>query len=657
MLLRVWHAQDAGGRSSVCDATAGMAGPRRTAAGAREFEMMWELWDRAGATQLRERSSAKEAIVLSTALLGRPQYALEMTTELEMPTSTTANHRHLDEMMIYSSLLGNAAAHGYMNASGCHTHLANDPPNNVGDILELSVPMMMHEQYKPMFECHHPGIHGMQLHNLHIMRPDHQQLIVGGGCTSDYLKDNHSTNCVDNVPSFFTTSSEYNPSTNCNNFMISTQEHDDIMKLQHETPGGFRADVIDQPLSWASIPYQDSKFHHPPPLYVNSYLLEDVIMSDNSSILSLLSNSAQSFNNNTTQHFLPLNITSLQSNVSSSSSQLNAGQLSPHIDEVGQVLRVAAPTRQTSLQALFDDDSFADGQFVSALFSDNELVGEGNEESDETLFACGSSNLDQQLPQLTATAISPLMQSHEFNIISGPVNAGTFESGKAVEISEKAPSTIEELAASRDDNVEGSIHQSAAGCVQLPLAQYSTNKRAAGEELVGPPRKRLTCATSSEECEEAAIGPVAAAGGGVDANFDENVGGAAAPAPAPAQASPSHTSAAVSTSGGQLKSATRKLTPAKKSTARTSNKQSTACDPQTVAARHRRERISERLKILQELIPNGSKVLTTDEYWPNSQKLNQPHEMNLLNLLMSKAKEESTSHTKTEKQKEKASKS
>ncbi|KAJ7960110.1 BHLH transcription factor [Quillaja saponaria] len=65
---------------------------------------------------------------------------------------------------------------------------------------------------------------------------------------------------------------------------------------------------------------------------------------------------------------------------------------------------------------------------------------------------------------------------------------------------------------------------------------------------------------------------------------------------------------------------------------------SPAKDPQSVAAKKRRERISERLKILQELVPNGSKVdlvtmlekaisyvkflqlqvkvLATDEFWP-----------------------------------------
>nr|CAA8286782.1 Unknown [Brassica rapa]CAA8287749.1 Unknown [Brassica rapa]CAA8392366.1 Unknown [Brassica rapa]CAA8404029.1 Unknown [Brassica rapa] len=39
-------------------------------------------------------------------------------------------------------------------------------------------------------------------------------------------------------------------------------------------------------------------------------------------------------------------------------------------------------------------------------------------------------------------------------------------------------------------------------------------------------------------------------------------------------------------------------------------------DPQSLAAKNRRERISERLKILQELVPNGTKVLATDEFWP-----------------------------------------
>ncbi|KAI5062350.1 hypothetical protein GOP47_0022889 [Adiantum capillus-veneris] len=67
-------------------------------------------------------------------------------------------------------------------------------------------------------------------------------------------------------------------------------------------------------------------------------------------------------------------------------------------------------------------------------------------------------------------------------------------------------------------------------------------------------------------------------------------------------------------------------------------RQGIANDPQSIAARHRREKISERLKNLQQLVPNGSKVdlvtmlekainyvkflqlqvkvLATDEYWP-----------------------------------------
>ncbi|KAL1365353.1 putative transcription factor bHLH086 [Arachis duranensis] len=69
-----------------------------------------------------------------------------------------------------------------------------------------------------------------------------------------------------------------------------------------------------------------------------------------------------------------------------------------------------------------------------------------------------------------------------------------------------------------------------------------------------------------------------------------------------------------------------------------SNKLGASKDPQSVAAKNRRERISERLKILQELVPNGSKVdlvtmlekaisyvkflqlqvkvLAADEFWP-----------------------------------------
>nr|XP_023882917.1 putative transcription factor bHLH086 isoform X2 [Quercus suber] len=67
-------------------------------------------------------------------------------------------------------------------------------------------------------------------------------------------------------------------------------------------------------------------------------------------------------------------------------------------------------------------------------------------------------------------------------------------------------------------------------------------------------------------------------------------------------------------------------------------KTSSSKDPQSIAAKNRRERISERLKVLQELVPNGSKVdlvtmlekaisyvkflqlqvkvLATDEFWP-----------------------------------------
>uniref|UniRef100_A0A803N174 BHLH domain-containing protein n=1 Tax=Chenopodium quinoa TaxID=63459 RepID=A0A803N174_CHEQI len=40
-----------------------------------------------------------------------------------------------------------------------------------------------------------------------------------------------------------------------------------------------------------------------------------------------------------------------------------------------------------------------------------------------------------------------------------------------------------------------------------------------------------------------------------------------------------------------------------------------ATDPQSLYARKRRERINERLKILQSLVPNGTKLLSSDEHW------------------------------------------
>ncbi|CAJ1970832.1 unnamed protein product [Sphenostylis stenocarpa] len=85
----------------------------------------------------------------------------------------------------------------------------------------------------------------------------------------------------------------------------------------------------------------------------------------------------------------------------------------------------------------------------------------------------------------------------------------------------------------------------------------------------------------------------------------------------------------------QAASAKKQCTTASKATKPKSNPSK---DPQSVAAKNRRERISERLKILQELVPNGSKVdlvtmlekaisyvkflqlqvkvLAADEFWP-----------------------------------------
>eukprot|EP01018_Ginkgo_biloba_P007838 Gb_30839 [translate_table: standard] len=106
-------------------------------------------------------------------------------------------------------------------------------------------------------------------------------------------------------------------------------------------------------------------------------------------------------------------------------------------------------------------------------------------------------------------------------------------------------------------------------------------------------------------------------------------------------------------------------------------KQGSACDPQSVAARHRRERISERLKILQDLVPNGSKVdlvtmlekainyvkflqlqvrvLATDEYWPTKDNSG-PNILEVQNALQaiasrSSAETEGTSSTNDVKEK------
>ncbi|EFJ25105.1 hypothetical protein SELMODRAFT_414414 [Selaginella moellendorffii] len=87
-------------------------------------------------------------------------------------------------------------------------------------------------------------------------------------------------------------------------------------------------------------------------------------------------------------------------------------------------------------------------------------------------------------------------------------------------------------------------------------------------------------------------------------------------------------------------------------------KQGCANDPQSIAARQRRERISDRLKILQELIPNGSKVdlvtmlekainyvkflqlqvkvLMNDEYWPPKGDGEEDYPMSQKYLFMSK---------------------
>ncbi|KAK4277972.1 hypothetical protein QN277_015885 [Acacia crassicarpa] len=89
--------------------------------------------------------------------------------------------------------------------------------------------------------------------------------------------------------------------------------------------------------------------------------------------------------------------------------------------------------------------------------------------------------------------------------------------------------------------------------------------------------------------------------------------------------------------GERLQASKKQCTAASK-TPKPTKSSNPSKDPQSIAAKNRRERISERLKILQELVPNGSKVdlvtmlekaisyvkflqlqvkvLATDEFWP-----------------------------------------
>ncbi|KAI9100129.1 hypothetical protein K1719_024347 [Acacia pycnantha] len=89
---------------------------------------------------------------------------------------------------------------------------------------------------------------------------------------------------------------------------------------------------------------------------------------------------------------------------------------------------------------------------------------------------------------------------------------------------------------------------------------------------------------------------------------------------------------------GEGMQASKKQCTAASKTPKPTKSSNSSKDPQSIAAKNRRERISERLKILQELVPNGSKVdmvtmlekaisyvkflqlqvkvLATDEFWP-----------------------------------------
>ncbi|XP_076943174.1 transcription factor RHD6-like [Bidens hawaiensis] len=89
---------------------------------------------------------------------------------------------------------------------------------------------------------------------------------------------------------------------------------------------------------------------------------------------------------------------------------------------------------------------------------------------------------------------------------------------------------------------------------------------------------------------------------------------------------------------GENEKAFKKQCTTNSATKKSKQKPSQPKDPQSIAAKNRRERISERLKVLQDLVPNGSKVdlvtmlekaisyvkflqlqvkvLATDEFWP-----------------------------------------
>ncbi|KAJ6872049.1 hypothetical protein NC651_031222 [Populus alba x Populus x berolinensis] len=58
-----------------------------------------------------------------------------------------------------------------------------------------------------------------------------------------------------------------------------------------------------------------------------------------------------------------------------------------------------------------------------------------------------------------------------------------------------------------------------------------------------------------------------------------------------------------------------KVSEAVSSSGKTRASRGAATDPQSLYARKRRERINERLKILQKIVPNGTKLLSSDDLW------------------------------------------
>lgn len=320
-----------------------------------------------------------------------------MTTELEV--SLTGNHRHFDEMKVRSSLLSNAA-HAYMNSS-CQALLTSDL---IQDDAALS--SMLHD-YKLPYDSHHVS-NMMHLQNVNV-RP----LELEGSSTLDYTR--HNCINVDSVSSNYYLSAFSEPYIACNNNYITIHEPENRMQLHLDFPGGSRDDLIDIPnhnVSWATL--HDTKSYQPH-VYVNSCLVDDIMMNDDSLMSSLLTSShgPQSFNLvDNTQPLSPLDLNHMQTNANSSKYPLNISQSSPQIGEVQQGLSLAPHTGTSPQQALFEDGQFADGLFVSALFSDGMIE---NREGINDDYIHGSLQSSSFRGQLGDTMLSSPFESSEIH--------------------------------------------------------------------------------------------------------------------------------------------------------------------------------------------------------------------------------------------------